>query len=60
MKILQMIASEEFIFTSLSLTIPILFAAMAALVSEKAGISNINIEGSMSVSALVGALISFY
>jgi simple sugar transport system permease protein len=39
---------------------PILFAALAALISNKAGILNINIEGSMSVSALIGSLVSFF
>lgn len=60
MKIFEMLFSEEFLFTSIQLTIPILFAALAALISNKAGILNINIEGSMSVSALIGALISFF
>ncbi len=60
MKFFEMIFSQEFLMTSIQLTIPILFASMAALVSNKAGISNINIEGSMSVSALLGALVSFY
>ncbi|MDD3170984.1 MAG: ABC transporter permease [Bacilli bacterium] len=60
MKVFEMLFSEEFLFTSIQLTIPILFAALAALISNKAGILNINIEGSMSVSALIGALISFF
>lgn len=60
MKIFEMLFSEEFLYTSIQLTIPILFAALAALISNKAGILNINIEGSMSVSALIGALISFF
>lgn len=60
MKFFEMIFSQEFIVTSLQLTVPILFATLAALVSNKAGISNINIEGSMSVAALIGALVSFY
>lgn len=60
MNFLKTVFTQELLFTSLSLTIPILFAALASLVSNKAGISNINIEGSMSVSALIGALVSFY
>jgi simple sugar transport system permease protein len=60
MKLIEMLFSEEFLFTSIQLTIPILFAALAALISNKSGIVNISIEGSMTVSALVGALISFY
>ncbi len=60
MNIWQLLTSNQFIGTCLSLSIPILFASLAALVSNKAGILNINIEGSMSVSALMGALASFY
>jgi ABC-type uncharacterized transport system permease subunit len=60
MKVIELLFSEEFLFTSIQLTVPILFAALAALIANKSGIVNINIEGSMSVSALVGALISFY
>ncbi len=60
MKVFEMLFSKEFLYTSIQLTIPILFAALAALISNKAGILNINIEGSMSVSALIGALISFF
>jgi len=59
-KIIDLLFSEEFFFTSIQLTVPILFASLAALISNKAGIVNINIEGSMSVSALIGALVSFY
>ena len=60
MNIWQLLASNQFIGTCLSLSIPILFAALAALVSDRAGVLNINIEGSMSVSALAGALASYY
>ncbi len=57
---LKFIFSEEFLNSTILFTMPILFASMAALISNKAGILNINIEGSMSISALVGSLISYY
>ena len=54
------IFSESFISSSIIFAMPIIYAALAALISNKAGILNINIEGSMSVAALVGALVSHY
>jgi simple sugar transport system permease protein len=57
---LKFIFSEEFLNSTILFSMPILFAAMAALISNKAGILNINIEGSMAISALVGSLVSFY
>jgi ABC-type uncharacterized transport system permease subunit len=56
----KFIFSESFISSSVVFAMPIIFAALAALISNKAGILNINIEGSMSVAALVGALASHY
>lgn len=57
---LKFIFSENFLASSIMFALPILFASFAALISNKAGMLNINIEGSMSVSALVGALVSHY
>ncbi|MCK9536937.1 MAG: ABC transporter permease, partial [Bacilli bacterium] len=57
---IDFIFSVEFLASTILFTMPILFAALAALVSNKAGILNINIEGTMAVSALVGSLTSFY
>ena len=57
---IKFIFSQEFLISTILFTMPILFASMAALVSNKAGILNINIEGTMSVAALVGSLVSFY
>ena len=37
MKIFEMLFSEEFFYTSIQLTIPILFAALAALFPIKRG-----------------------
>ena len=51
---LEFIFSENFLTSSICYALPIIFAAYAALISNKAGIININIEGSMSVSAVTG------
>lgn len=57
---LEFIFSENFPTSSICYALPIIFAAYAALISNKAGIININIEGSMSVSAVTGALVSYF
>lgn len=57
---LEFIFSENFLTSSICYALPIIFAAYAALISNKAGIININIEGSMSVSAVTGALVSYF
>ena len=57
---ISFIFSENFLTSSISYALPIIFAAFAALISNKANIVSINIEGSMSVAALSGALVSSY
>lgn len=57
---INFIFSETFLQATIISTIPILFASLAALVSNKAGTININIEGSMAIAALTGALVSHY
>ena len=56
----EFLFSESFLASSVSYALPIVFAAYGALISNKAGIVNINIEGAMSVSAVTGALVSFF
>lgn len=56
--LLNFIFSETFLVSSIAYALPIVFAALAALISNKAGTLNINVEGSMSVAALAGALVS--
>lgn len=56
---LKFIFSEQFLISTILFATPILFAAFAALISRKAGILNINVEGTMSLSALAGGLVSF-
>ncbi len=57
---LDWIFSESFLVNVIAYAIPIIFASYAALISNKAGISAINIEGAMSVAAVTGALVSHF
>jgi simple sugar transport system permease protein len=54
----DLFSSVNFYVTIISLATPLIFASMAALISNKAGVVNISIEGTMLVSALVGAIFS--
>ena len=54
----DLFSSVNFYVTIISLATPIIFASLAALISSKAGVVNISIEGTMLVSALVGAIFS--
>lgn len=58
--ILETIFSVSFGYSILRVTTPILFAAMAALISDRAGVINISLEGIMLTSALAGVLASAY
>lgn len=58
--VLESIFSPQFAFSVLRLTTPILFAALAALITDKAGIMNIGLEGIMLLCALTGVLGSAY
>lgn len=56
--ILQIIFSTDFAFSILRITTPILFAALAAVVADRAGVTNIGLEGIMMISALGGVILS--
>lgn len=56
---LKFILSEQFLISTILFATPIIFAAFGALISKKAGILNINVEGTMAMSALAGGLISY-
>ena len=58
--VLDTILSASFIFSTLRLMTPILFPAMGAIISNKAGVPNIGLEGTMLMSALAGVLGSAY
>ena len=59
-QILDMIFQPEFLFSVLRITAPILFAALGAVVAEKAGVTNIGLEGILMISALFGVLFSYW
>lgn len=58
--LLDVIFTTDFAFSVLRVTTPILFAALGALISNRAGIINIGMEGIMLVSALAGVIVSAY
>ncbi len=56
--IFSVIFSVGFGYAVLRVTTPILFAALGALISDKAGVINIALEGMMLISALTGVIVS--
>lgn len=56
--ILKLIFSESFLFSVFRLTTPILLATLSSVISERAGVGNITMEGTMLISAFVGVVIS--
>lgn len=56
----KIILTPEFFFSILRISAPILFATLAAVVVEKAGICNIGLEGIMMISALFGSLTAYW
>ena len=57
---LELIMTPDFFFAILRITAPILFATLGAVVGEKAGVSNIGLEGIMMMSALFGSLTAYW
>lgn len=57
---LSKLATPEFFFSIIRISVPIIFATLAAIVVEKAGFANIGLEGLMMFSALSGSLVSYY
>ncbi len=58
--LISLIFTTDFIGSVIRVTTPILLATMAVLVSSRAGVLNISIEGTMLVSALMGVIGSAY
>lgn len=58
MKVLSIIFSTEFGYSVLRVSTPILFATLGALISDKAGVINIALEGIMLIAALGGVIFS--
>lgn len=57
---LSTLLQADFLFSVIRITAPILFAALGAVVAEKAGVANIGLEGIMMISALFGVLIAYW
>lgn len=52
--------SKTFAYSILRVSTPIIFASMASLISKRAGVNNIALEGTMLCAALAGVLASAY
>ena len=57
-QIMGSVFTTVFLASVLRITTPILFAALASAVSERAGVANIGLEGIMMIAALSGVLFS--
>jgi simple sugar transport system permease protein len=57
---MELIFSVPFVFSVLRLTTPILLATLSSVISERAGIGNITMEGTMLISAFTGVVVSAY
>ncbi len=56
MNILTYIFSADFVFMWIRVATPILFAALGAVVCNRAGVVNLGLDGTMLISALFGVL----
>ena len=56
--LIEIIFNTHFGHGVLRVTTPILFAALGALISSRAGIINVSLEGTMLTAALVGVVFS--
>lgn len=59
-QLLSMVFSADFLASVVRITAPILFAALGAVIAEKAGVTNIGLEGTMMITALFGTLTSYW
>lgn len=55
-----MIELAFIIGTTLMYSTPLIYAALGGLISEKSGITNIGLEGMMTVGAFVGAAVAYF
>lgn len=53
---IDIIFSADFVHSIIRLSTPILFATMAVLLSDRAGVTNISIEGTMLFASLMGVV----
>lgn len=59
-QLMEMVFQAEFLASVIRITAPILFAALGAVIAEKAGLTNMGLEGMMMISALFGTLTSYW
>ena len=59
-EVMELVLSASFGFSVLRLTTPILLAALASVISERVGVGNITMEGTMLISAFTGVVVSAY
>jgi simple sugar transport system permease protein len=57
-QIFRIIFSTQFVFSVLRITTPIIFASLGALITSRAGVINIGLEGMMLFAALAGVITS--
>jgi ABC-type uncharacterized transport system permease subunit len=58
--LLLSIFNADFLYSVIRITAPILFAALGAVIAEKAGVVNIGLEGIMMITALFGVLFGYW
>lgn len=58
--IFDIIFTPDFAFSAIRVTTPVLFAALGALISDRAGAVNIGLEGIMLMASLAGVVFSAY
>lgn len=59
-QILDIIISTDFFYSILRISTPIIYAALGALITSRAGVVNIGLEGMMLCAALTGVIISAF
>lgn len=55
----ELVFTSDFLYSILRVTTPLLFAAMAAVISDVAGVPNIALEGLMLIGAFAGMFFSY-
>lgn len=58
--VLSLIFSPDFLFSVIRVTTPILLASLGAVISDRAGIVNIGLEGIMLMAAITGVIASTF